>query len=86
MNEARKAGELSNVTDDAGRLLRAAGDFVRAALPEAPEAIARALAGCVEVVVSVRVYPTVALCVTGIRPDGPVRWDITLTPRETDFH
>ena len=67
-------------------LLRAAGAFARGVIPHAPEAPARALASCTEVVVAVRIFPTVAVCITGIAPAGPVKWDIALEPRTSDLN
>ena len=67
-------------------LLRAAAAFVRAVIPAAPEGAALSLAQCSEVVVSVRVFPTVALCISGRGPAGPMRWDIALEPRASDLN
>jgi hypothetical protein len=75
-----------DVLDLVAPLLRAAGAFARGVLPHAPSEAAARLAGCSEVVVSVRVFPTAAVCISGIGEAGPVRWDIALSPRTRDLN
>lgn len=77
---------LDNVTPAAGQLLKAAAEFLRHAMPQVPDSLARELAACSEIVVSARVHPSASLCVSGKGPRGLVKWDIALGVNKNDLN